>query len=505
MHVIFCTVTYALSVNSISVLLLNGMFPGHLFPLVSLGEELVLRGHTVSLCSTFLDGSTFLPSLPESVGMTFVSTGKDMFSWDLYIETMKGMQKFNDFSLMENVTTANKEAAIKIRKKLELVGLEGFDIIVCDYSVLYAGLYYSVLGKKVIVFSSFLPPLPAVEPSWPYPLTAFGGQSENMGFLGRMYSAIGTWLFPYIAASMFKSALEDKEFAQILSTVNAVRYPGVFIPHIVTSVIGIESPTLLTPLRHYVGPVLRQSRAPLNESIVEWLHSKADRSVLYISMGTTGDVSRSMAEVIVKAVLETDYDVVWALRKDSARVLDGLDFDKDRFLIRNWVSQQSLLQHRAIKACIVHCGLNSVQESLYNALPLICLPSVFDQFQVGSALEEREVGISLYSLIDVLRGNQDFTMEDLTDAIQTITSEKYVANAKKMSKILKFAGGARVAADLVEYYYNITYDWLIPAFAKYNWSWVQYYNVDVYAFILCVSSVCLFLCCKCCSCLRKCV
>ena len=112
-------------------------------------------------------------------------------------------------------------------------------------------------------------------------------------------------------------------------------------------------------------------------------------------MGTTGDVSRSMAEVIVKAVLETDYDVVWALRKDSARVLDGLDFDKDRFLIRNWVSQQSLLQHRAIKACIVHCGLNSVQESLYNALPLICLPSVFDQFQVGSALEEREVGISL--------------------------------------------------------------------------------------------------------------
>ena len=149
----------------------------------------------------------------KAVGMTFVSAGKDMFSWDLYIETMKGMQKFNDFSLMENVTTANKEAAIKIRKKLELVGLEGFDIIVCDYSVLYAGLYYSVLGKKVIVFSSFLPPLPAVEPSWPYPLTAFGGQSENMGFLGRMYSAIGTWLFPYIAASMFKSALEDKEFA----------------------------------------------------------------------------------------------------------------------------------------------------------------------------------------------------------------------------------------------------------------------------------------------------
>ncbi len=501
-----CLIAWSSPTNSISVLLLNGMFPGHLFPLVSLGEELVSRGHTVSLCSTVLEGSSLLPSLPESVGVSFISAGYDMFSWSQYIETMKGMQHLSNFSLMNDVILSNEKAAIKIRKKLQSIGIEQFDIIVCDFSILPIGLYHAVLGWKVIVFSSFLPPFPAIRPSWPYPITFMGGQPEDMGFGGRMWSAVGTPLLLKRLAKLFKGAIEqDKEFSKVLSDVNLVGYPGVFVPHIVTSVIGIEAPTLLSPLRHYVGPVLRSSQSPLNDSLLDWLNRKQERSVLYISMGTTGDMSRSRAEMIVNAVLGTQYDAVWALRRDSMWTLDGLDIDSDRVIIRNWVSQQSLLQHRAIKACIVHCGLNSVQESLYNSLPVICLPSVFDQFQIGSAIEEREVGVSMYSFMDTVWGTNNFTLEDLVNAIRRITSNKYVANAQRLSKIYKFAGGARVAADLVEHYEDVGYDHLIPAFAKYRWSWVKYHNADVYALMLCVLTVFLWGCFKCCLCLGRCI
>ena len=498
--VVCILIAWSSPTKSISVLLLNGMFPGHLFPLVSLGEELVSRGHTVSLCSTVLEGSSLLPSLPESVGLTFISAGNDMFSWSSYIETMKEMQQVN-LSLMDHVTQSTLTAAIKIRKKLQSIGIEQFDIIVCDFSVNTAGIYHALLGRKVIVFSSFLPPFPAVRPSWPYPITVMGGQTEDMGFWGRMWSAIGTPFFLYMMSNLYKGI--DEEFTRVLSDVDLVDYPGVFVPHIVTSVIGIETPTLLTPLRHYVGPVLRSSQLPLDDSLLDWLNRKQEHSVLYISMGTTGDVSRSRAEIIVNAVLGTKYDAVWALRKDSVEALDGLDIDSHRFIVRNWVPQQSVLQHRAIKACIVHCGLNSVQESLYNSLPVICLPHLFDQFQVGSAIEEREVGVSMYSFIDVLRGTNNFTLEDLVNAIQIITSDKYVANAQRFSKIYKFAGGARAAADLVEYYEDIGYDHLIPAFAKYRWSWVQYYNADVYALMLCALAVLVCGCCKCCACLGR--
>ena len=36
----------------------------------------------------------------------------------------------------------------------------------------------------------------------------------------------------------------------------------------------------------------------------------------------------------------------------------------------------------------------------------------------------------------------------------------------------------------MEHYSEVGYDHLVPAYAKYDWSWVQYHNVDVHAVIL---------------------
>ena len=47
-----------------------------------------------------------------------------------------------------------------------------------------------------------------------------------------------------------------------------------------------------------------------------------------------------------------------------------------------------------------------------------------------------------------------------------------------------FAGGAKRASDLVEFYAEVGYDHLIPAYVKYEWSWVQYYNLDVHCLLL---------------------
>jgi glucuronosyltransferase len=51
-------------------------------------------------------------------------------------------------------------------------------------------------------------------------------------------------------------------------------------------------------------------------------------------------------------------------------------------------------------------------------------------------------------------------------------------------RVFREAGGVDRAADLVEHYTDVGYDHLVPAYAKYNWSWVQYHNVDVHAVIL---------------------
>ena len=108
-------------------------------------------------------------------------------------------------------------------------------------------------------------------------------------------------------------------------------------------------------------------------------------------------------------------------------------------------------------------------------------------------------------MTDLLRQGNKFTSENLTIAIKTITeSDDYSEEAKKIRKVFKFAGGVKRAADLVEFYSEVGYDHLIPAFAKYEWSWVQYYNVDVYCVLSLLSCLSFYFfyrslkcCCKC--------
>ena len=67
------------SVNqpALSILMTTGFFIGHLYPMLSLGEELIRRGHNVTLCTTIMKGSPVIPSLPEKLGIRVLSAGAD--------------------------------------------------------------------------------------------------------------------------------------------------------------------------------------------------------------------------------------------------------------------------------------------------------------------------------------------------------------------------------------------------------------------------------------------
>ena len=58
-----------------NILLVTSPAPGHVYPITALGEELVKRGHNVTLCATVMEGSDLLPALPHSYGIKFISAG----------------------------------------------------------------------------------------------------------------------------------------------------------------------------------------------------------------------------------------------------------------------------------------------------------------------------------------------------------------------------------------------------------------------------------------------
>ena len=147
---------------------------------------------------------------------------------------------------------------------------------------------------------------------------------------------------------------------------------------------------------------------------------------------------------------------------------------------------------------ILHGGTNGLHEALYNEVPPVVLPVAGDQFANAGRVQYQHLGIHIPA--------SNLSKTSLVDAIRSIDEGSYQTNVAHLKKSFVAAGGVQRAADLVEFYEAVGYSHLIPAYAKYNWSWVQYYNADVY---LCLGAMSvtfltfLSFCC-CCICRRVC-
>ncbi|XP_018681746.2 UDP-glycosyltransferase 86A1-like [Musa acuminata AAA Group] len=119
----------------------------------------------------------------------------------------------------------------------------------------------------------------------------------------------------------------------------------------------------------------------------QWLDSKPPGSVLYISFGSYAHIGRRDLEEIAHGVLGSTVSFIWVLRSDvvSSDEPDPLpeDFAEEsqgRGVVVPWCCQVELLKHRSIGGFLTHCGWNSILESIWCGVPLLCFPLLTDQF-----------------------------------------------------------------------------------------------------------------------------
>ena len=481
--------------HPLSILMTNGFFPGHLYPMLGLGEELVRRGHNVTLCTTIMEGSRVIPSLPEKLGINILSAGADNLTQKDYDYVMSLFESPGWDTIRDYLLPAPWQWTVfKVLSKLTKVNIDNFDVIVSELSTFPVGTYLARKGNKVVLLSPMLPMLmDASMPGWPNPLV--GGfeadMTDNMSFLDRLRN----YLLSFTIKPLSRVAYGDKIYQEIpdyyeaMKGVDFTSHVGISIPMLVTTVMGFEFPKTSHALTHYVGPILMSSPPPIGKEMSDWLSDKERKSVVYISMGTTAFITAEMATSLVEGILPTRYNVLWSLRKSNQDVLKDITIEKKRFFIASWVPQQSLLKHPAVAIAILHCGMSGLQETLFHGIPVICIPYAFDQYELATRLSAFGAGIWLTRM--------DISAQRVTNAVTTISeNNNYHKQASKIRKMHMFAGGARAAANLVEFYSDIGYDHLVPAYIKYEWSWVQYYNLDVYCLLVLLDCLLLYCCYK---------
>lgn len=479
-------------VQSLNVVLLTLPESGNLAPLLALGEELVRRGHSVTLISTARSEGNFTSRTMEQaerVGVTYKSAGNSIFNLNkLAKEPSKGI-----WTIMSAYTEVMPQEQELIMGFIDdYLSRNTVDIVICPELLQpVMACINSAFQVPVVALGTSLQYQIHTYPDWPWPGILSGVSSDDLNFMQRFRSMLeyylGSLMFKYVMMRPVMGSIQHycpDVTLNYASTVISIR-----IPNIVQSAIGFEYPRTISPLTSYVGPILSKSPDPIPEDMLSWLDAKDERQVIYISMGSFLVLGRKEIDMIINALLATPYSALWALHMGNDNDLRGISIDRSRIYITEWAPQLAVLQHKSIGMAILHGGSNGLHEALYNGVPPIVLPVDGDQYANAGRVQYQQLGIHIPA--------SNLSVTSLIDAINHIDKGSYRTNVECLRKSFVVAGGVQRAADLVELYGVVGYSHLIPAYAKYNWSWVQYYNVDV-GLLLCLSIVAIVSCCCCC-------
>ncbi|CAI9760675.1 unnamed protein product [Fraxinus pennsylvanica] len=175
-----------------------------------------------------------------------------------------------------------------------------------------------------------------------------------------------------------------------------------------------------------------------------WLDSKPSSSVLYLSFGSYDLTSKQTIQKIAHGLLLRKVSFIWVVKRDIVSSNDTddlpvgfLDQIRDQGLIVQWCNQNMVLSHPAIGGFLTHCGWNSILESIWCGIPMICYPLSNDQpTNRKLVVDDWKIGINLCD-------GESVTREEVAEKIDTLisgtVSDRLSMEIKKLRTILQNA------------------------------------------------------------------
>jgi hypothetical protein len=140
----------------------------------------------------------------------------------------------------------------------------------------------------------------------------------------------------------------------------------------------------------WAAPALPTSLWREDDGCMAWLDGQADRSVVYVSLGSLAVISLEQFTEFLSGLIGAGYAFLWVLRPDMVgasqrgvlqEAIDATGNDKVRVV--DWAPQRDVLRHRAVGCFLTHAGWNSTLEGIVEGVPLVCWPFFADQ-QINS-------------------------------------------------------------------------------------------------------------------------
>lgn len=209
----------------------------------------------------------------------------------------------------------------------------------------------------------------------------------------------------------------------------------------------LESDTILAIHKNQpcyaIGPLFptgfAKSPVPMNmwseSDCTHFLTTRPTGSVLYISFGSYAHTSKHNIAEIAHGLLLSGVNFIWVIRPDivSSGETQPLpagfeDQIKHRGLLVPWCSQIEVVSHPAVGGFLTHCGWNSILESVWCTVPMLCYPLLTDQFTNRKlVVDDWKIGINL-------RDGRQVMKEEVSEKVIRLMSGKTADGLRKQIK-----------------------------------------------------------------------
>ncbi len=374
---------------------------GHTNPTLGVVRELICRGHEV-----FYYSYNMMREKIESTGATFISC--DEYDQEQRLDAKDGARIGKDLAfstqILVDTILALDDAVCEHMKGLKP------DCIVADSMAVWGKIVALKLG------------IPFVSSTTTFAFNQHSARIMKQS-LGQMFGMI----FSMSKINKNIKRLQDKGYP-VKSVLDIIQNDNNTDTIVYTSPEFQPCSETFSEKYVFVGPSIRP---------VENMIEKKSDKLIYISMGTVINDSTEFYKKCIEALANTKYQVIMSV--GNLINIEDLGAVPDNITISRFVDQIAVLSQADV--FLTHCGMNSVNESLYYKVPLVMFPQTSEQDGVTTRVEQLGAGVRL----------KHINAKAIRETIESVLNTKsYYEQASKISQGFHKCTGAKGAADKIE-------------------------------------------------------
>ncbi|OVA18018.1 UDP-glucuronosyl/UDP-glucosyltransferase [Macleaya cordata] len=379
---------------------------GHVIPSIHLAIKLASRGFTISFINTQFIHHQISKAQPDTIGDNIFAEAHKSGLDIRYYTVSDGLPLGFDRSInhdqfmasLLHVFSAHIEELIrKIIIKSSSNSIQPVNCLIADTFFVWPSMISKKLGLPYVSFWT--------EPALVYSLYYHMDLLRKNGHFGSNDNREDTINYipgvPAIEPTDLMSYLQDTDLSTVVHEIIFKAFDDAKgADFIICNTVQELEPETISALQvdkpfYAIGPIFPTGFTKSNvatslwveSDCTQWLDSKPNGSVLYVSFGSYAHVSKNDLTEIAHGLLLSKVNFVFVLRPDVVSsdepdpLPEGfLEESKDRGIIVQWCCQIAVLSHPAVGGFLTHCGWNSILESIWCGVPILCFPLLTDQF-----------------------------------------------------------------------------------------------------------------------------